>query len=35
MARVVNWDDDLLVISRNVLELPVASFSIFIFTVKS
>jgi hypothetical protein len=35
-ARAANWyDDDLLVVSRNLLELPVASFSTFIFTVKS
>jgi hypothetical protein len=35
MARAAYWDDDLLVISRNDLELPVASFSTFIFTIKS
>jgi hypothetical protein len=34
-ARAANWYDDLLVVSRNVLDLPVASFSTFIFTVKS
>jgi hypothetical protein len=35
MARAVYWDDDLLVISRNDLKLLVASFSTFIFTIKS
>jgi hypothetical protein len=35
MARAANWYNDLFVISRNVLELPVASFSTFIFSVES